>query len=97
MSVSWCGIFNAWGAHASGVLAIASRRSRTLIVTPQTNYSSKKFVSAECGNQHGATVRSPDAETPHSPFFLHDEHQRADESSGQEKPDALQRPHIIGH
>ena len=79
------------------MLAIASRRSRTLIVTPQTHYTSKKFVSAECGNQHGATVRSPDAQTPPSLFFLHYEHERADESGGQEKPDALQWPHITGH
>jgi hypothetical protein len=50
------------GAHASGVLAIGSSRSRTFIVTRQTNYTSSKFVSAECGNQHGATVRSPEAQ-----------------------------------
>ena len=79
------------------MLAIGSRRSRTFIVTPQTNYTSRKFVSAECGNQHGATVRSPVRQTSPSPFFLHDEHEGADEGGGQEEPDALQRPHITGH
>jgi hypothetical protein len=35
--------------------------------------------------------------TAPSPFFLHYEHEGADESGGQEKPNALQRPHITGH
>ena len=30
-------------------------------------------------------------------FFLHYEHEGADEGGGQEKPDALQRPHITRH
>ena len=35
--------------------------------------TSKKFVSAKCGNHHGATVRSP-TRNPLSLFFLHDRH-----------------------
>ena len=39
----------------------------------------------------------PGHQTPPSPFFLHDEHERTDEGGGQEKADALQWPHITSH
>ena len=39
----------------------------------------------------------PRRQTPPSLFFLHDEHEGADERSSQEEPDALQWPHITGH
>ena len=39
----------------------------------------------------------PGCAIPPSSFFLHYEHERADEGGGQEKPDALQWPHITGH
>jgi hypothetical protein len=39
----------------------------------------------------------PGNATSPSLFFLHYEHERADQSGCQEKPDALQRPHITGH
>ena len=39
----------------------------------------------------------PTHETPPSLFFLHDEHEGADESGGQQEPHALQRPHITRH
>ena len=39
----------------------------------------------------------PRCATPPSLFFLHDEHEGADEGGGQEEPDALQRPHITSH
>ena len=39
----------------------------------------------------------PRRQTPPSLFFLHYEHERADEGGGQEKADALQWPYITGH
>ena len=39
----------------------------------------------------------PRRETPPSLFFLHYEHEGADEGGGQEQTDALQRPHITSH
>src|SRR6266498_318576 len=32
-----------------------------------------------------------------SPLFLHHENKRADQCGGEQEPDALQRPNIIGH
>src|SRR6266568_5247800 len=32
-----------------------------------------------------------------SPLFLHHENKRADQRGGEQEPDALQRPNIIGH
>jgi len=40
---------NFWGAHASGLLVSAFRRNNLL-----------KFVAAECGYQHAASMRSPE-------------------------------------
>src|SRR5438093_13353278 len=52
-----------WGAHACSVLAMAfcHRELRQLFIhLLRMNLSKEKFVAAKCGDQHVASVRSPE-------------------------------------